>query len=248
MLGSIRVVVDVTLVDNGVNSNRGLAGLAITNDKLALASSNRDQTVHRLEARHHRLVDRLPGDNPRGLQLNSAALLGRDWALPIDGVAQSVHNAPEQLLADRNIHNGAGSLDGVSFQDGTIITKDHNTHVVCLQVQGHSLESGAELNHLSSLYLLQPVDTGDTISHRQHTANLTDFLLISEVADTLLQDLGQLGWAHLRPRSRRRVNASRRNARQSSEAAHRPGNHSHLGERHCCRHGTWADHRPGVGA
>ena len=49
-------VVEGLLVEDRVERDRGLAGLAVADDQLALAAADRDQRVDRLEAGRHRLV------------------------------------------------------------------------------------------------------------------------------------------------------------------------------------------------
>ena len=45
-----------------------------------------------------------------------------------------------------------------------IVTKDDNTNVISFQVEGHTLDAGVELDHLTSLDLGQTEDSGDTIT------------------------------------------------------------------------------------
>ena len=47
----------VLLVDDRVDGDRRLAGLAVTDDQLALAAADRDHRVDGLDAGHDRLVD-----------------------------------------------------------------------------------------------------------------------------------------------------------------------------------------------
>jgi hypothetical protein len=51
LLRSRRAGVDVFLVEDRVDRDRGLAGLAVADDQLALAAADRDQRVDRLDAR-----------------------------------------------------------------------------------------------------------------------------------------------------------------------------------------------------
>lgn len=67
------------------------------------------------------------------------------WSdLAINGVSQSVYNTAEQLLSDRNIHDGSCSLDDVTLLDEFVVTEHHNTNVIRLQVQRHSLRGEAK--------------------------------------------------------------------------------------------------------
>src|SRR6185312_1396814 len=67
LLGIRAAVVDGLLVQDGVENDRGLAGLTVTDDQLALAAADRYQRIDSLEASRHRLVHRLAGDDAGGL-------------------------------------------------------------------------------------------------------------------------------------------------------------------------------------
>ena len=84
------------LVDEAVDGDRSLAGLAVADDQLALAAADRDQGVDRLEAGQHRLVHRLARDDARRLDVDQAPLGRRDRPLAVDRVAQRVDHAAEQ--------------------------------------------------------------------------------------------------------------------------------------------------------
>ena len=62
-------------------------------------------------------MHRLPGDNAGGLQLHTLALVGLDWAVAVDGVAEGVDDSAEHALADGDVDDGAGSLDDVTLLD-----------------------------------------------------------------------------------------------------------------------------------
>jgi len=89
------------------------------------------------------------------------------------------------------------ALHAVALHNGTVITEDHDTNVVSLQVQSHALESAGELNHFSCLHTLETVDTSDTITNGQHTSDLLHICLVLEVGNAIAKDLCQLSWAHL---------------------------------------------------
>src|SRR5690606_25055519 len=130
LLRLIRAGVDGLLVDEGVDRDGRLAGLTVTNDQFALATANRDQGVNCLEAGLHRLVHRLARNDARRLHFDARTLVGHNRALAVDRVAQAVHDAAEQALADRNVHDGAGALDGVAFADFGVRAEDHDTDIV----------------------------------------------------------------------------------------------------------------------
>ncbi len=86
LLALVAAGVDVFLVEDGVDRHSRLAGLAVANDQLALATTDRNQTVDRLDAGRHRLMHRFARQDAWGLDVHTAALgdilqrtLAVDW-------------------------------------------------------------------------------------------------------------------------------------------------------------------------
>merc|ERR1719228_246326 len=185
------------LVDDGVDGNSSLASLSVSNDQLTLATTNGHQAVNSLDTSLHGLLDRLPGDDAGGLQSNPEPLLAGDGTLAVNGIAKSVNNAAEDLLTDRDVHNGSSPLDNISLLDELVVTEDHNTNIVGLQVEGHSLQSGAELHHLLGLDVLEAIDTGNTVTNGEDAACLLEVDGGGGSQDSLLQDGGNLSSSSL---------------------------------------------------
>ena len=57
----ILAIVPPLLVENDVDSNGGLSGLAVTDDQLTLTTANGNYGVNGLDASHHGLVDEMTG-------------------------------------------------------------------------------------------------------------------------------------------------------------------------------------------
>lgn len=133
--------------------------------------------VDSLEASLHGLVHGLSWDNAGGLQLDSLVHVGHDGSLSVDSVTEGVDDTAEETLTDRDIDNGTGSLDDITFLDLSIVTKDDDTDVVSLEVKSHTLDAGLELNHLSSLDLGQTENTGDTITDGDDGSELLKVVL-----------------------------------------------------------------------
>ena len=98
------------LVDDRVDRDRGLAGLAVADDQLALAAADRHHRVDRLEAGLHRLAHRSCGRSRPAPRARSATGGCLDRTLAVDRVAERVHHAAEQLRADRHFEDAAGGL------------------------------------------------------------------------------------------------------------------------------------------
>src|SRR3546814_12430499 len=101
LLRLVVALVDRLLIDDGVERDGGLAGLAVADDELALAAADRDQRVDRLEAGMHRLVHRLERDDDRRLHLDAATLAALERAHAVDRGAEGVHQAATPAQADR---------------------------------------------------------------------------------------------------------------------------------------------------
>src|SRR5690349_600716 len=98
LLALLARLVDLLLVDEGVERDSALAGLAVADDQLALAAADGDQRVERLEAGLHRLVHRLARYDAGRLHFDATAFRRLDGALAVDRVAESVDDAAEQTL------------------------------------------------------------------------------------------------------------------------------------------------------
>ena len=192
LLALLARLVERLLVEEGVEDDGGLAGLAVADDELALAAADGDQRVDRLEPGGHRLVHRLPRQDARRLHVHAHARVGLDGALAVDRVAERVDDAAEQALADGHLDDGAGALDGVAFLDGAVVAEDHDADVVGLEVQRHAADAAGELHHLAGLHVVEAVDAGDAVADGQHLADLGDLGLLAEVLDLLLEDRGDL--------------------------------------------------------
>jgi hypothetical protein len=127
------------LVQNGIQSNGSFTGLTVTNNQLTLTTTNGDHGVNTLDTRLHGLIDRLTGDDTGSLDLDSLTLDVLQGTFTVNGVTKGIDNTTEETLADRDIDNGTGSLDNVTLLDESVVTKDDNTDIVGLQVQGLTL-------------------------------------------------------------------------------------------------------------
>ena len=188
----------VLVVDDRVDRDRRLAGLAVADDQLALAAADRDHRVDRLQAGLHRLLHRLALDDAGRLELGRAGLLGVDVALAVERVAERVDDAPQQLLADRDLEQLARPLDGVALDHVLPRAEEHDADVVGLEVQREARHVVRELEHLERLAVLEAVDAGDAVGHGEDGADLGQVgLALVEALDAALEDAGDLVWLDL---------------------------------------------------
>ncbi len=185
------------LVDDRVDGHRGLAGLAVADDQLALAAAHRHHGVDGLQAGLHRLVDRFTLDDARGDLLDRRGQLGVDGALAVDGIAQGVDHATQQGLAHRHFEDLAGALDAVAFADALVFTQDHRAHGVALQVEGHAEHIAGELDHLPLHDIGQAMHAGDAVGQADHGAFGASLGDGFEVLDAALDEFADFRWIEL---------------------------------------------------
>ena len=59
-----------------------------------------------------------------------------------------------------------------------VVAEDDNTNVISFQVEGHTLDAGVELDHLTSLDLGKTEDSCDTITDRNNGTELLEVVLL----------------------------------------------------------------------
>src|SRR4029079_8553950 len=159
------------LVDDGVEGDGGLAGLAIADDQLALTAADRDHRVDRLDAGLERLGHGLALDHARRLELDVAVLVRADRALAVDRLADRVHHAADHRLADWHRRDAVGALDAIAFLDVLVGAEEHRAHVVLFEVQHHAHHVARELEELAGHGVLEAPQAGDAVAHREHGAD-----------------------------------------------------------------------------
>jgi hypothetical protein len=201
LLALVAALVDLFLVDDGVHDQRGLAGLPVADDQLALAAADRHQHVDRLDAGLHRFGHGLPRDDPRRLGLDQPALLENHRPLVVDRVAQPVHHAAQQRLAHRHVHDVTGAVHRIALADLPVIAENHHADIVELQIQHHALHAGAGKFHQLALHgVAQAKNPGNAVADAQHLAGLGHVRGRVEIRDLAFQNLRNFGGANLHVR------------------------------------------------
>src|SRR3954447_13212101 len=162
------------LIDDRVDRDGGLAGLAVADDQLALAAADRDHGVDRLESRLQRLFDRLAVDHAGREALDRVELGGVDRTFAVDGNAERIDDTADQRRTDRNGHDLAGALDLVAFLDLGGLAEEHDADVVFLEVEGQTGDVVRELHELTSHDAVEAVDAGDAVSDGDDGADFRD--------------------------------------------------------------------------
>jgi hypothetical protein len=190
--------VRVLVVDDRVDADRRLAGLAVADDQLALAAADVRHRVDRLDARQHRLLHGLARHHAGCLELGRALLAGVDVALAVERVAERVDHTAEQLVADGDVEQLARALDLVALLDPVPLAEQHGADVVRLEVErepGHVVRQREQLQRHA---VVEAVHATDAVGHGQHRPDLREVCAtILEPLDALLEDARDLVWLDL---------------------------------------------------
>ena len=152
--------------------------------------------MHRL-ALHHR----------RRLELEGAAGVGLDLAETVDRGAERVDDAAQEVVADGDREDLAGTADRLALLDLVEVTEDDDTDLAGVEVQGEAQRAVLELQQLVGHGRGQTGDPSDAVAGLGDRADL--FLarrLGLVVGDVLLQCVADLlrtdrKLRHLRPYS-----------------------------------------------
>ena len=123
------------LVDDRVDGDGGLAGLAVADDQLALATTDRRHRVDRLDAGLQRLVHGLAAHDARRLDLDAAVDAADDLARAVDRLAERVDHPAEHRVADGDGEDAAGRLDGLALLDAVGVAEDDGADRLLVEVQ-----------------------------------------------------------------------------------------------------------------
>ena len=185
------------LVDDGVNRHSRLAGLAVADDQLSLASTNGDHGIDGLEAGLDRLRHRLPGDDARGNLLDRRGLLGLDGPLAVKRIAERAHDPPQQLGTHRHLKDAPGTAHGVTLGDMGVVAHHHGAHRVPLEVERQSVDPAREFQHFTGHGAGQPIDTAYAVGDADHRSLVTSLGNDIEILDPLLDQVADFRWIEL---------------------------------------------------
>ena len=180
------------LVQDGVECNRRLSGLAVADDQLSLTASDRDHRVDCLDARLHRLLDRLTLNNARRRTLDRAVFLTCNRACAVNRLTDCVDHTAEQRFADRNRDHAPRALYGLSFLNTDIRAEQHRRDAVFLQILCHTEAAILKFEELTGHAVRKTGNSRNSVADREHRPGfvLNDgILVVFNLASNDLRDL-----------------------------------------------------------
>ncbi len=137
------------LVQDGVDGNGGLAGLAVADDQLALTASDRHHRVNGKNAGLHRLVYRLTRYNTRSLSLDRTALGRFNRSKAVNRFTEGVDRAANHRIADRNVSRASGAADRRAFMQAVLAAEQYHADAVAFEVKHDAVHAGVKLHQFA---------------------------------------------------------------------------------------------------
>jgi hypothetical protein len=136
------------LVDDRVDRDRGLAGLAVADDQLALAAADRGHRVDGLDAGLQRLLDALRSMTPGACSSRARRALGDDLAQAVDRLAERVDHPAEEAVADGTERTSPVRLTSWPSSMPENVAEDDDADLADVEVERDAERAVLELQQL----------------------------------------------------------------------------------------------------
>ena len=161
------------LVDDGVDCDGGLTSFTVTNDELALSTTNGDHGVDCLDSGLEWLMHWLATHDSRSLNFYTTNDAANDVALTVDGLAQRVDNTTQQCVANRNRQDASGCFYWLAFFNAIGISENYSTNGVFVEVQSETNGAVFKLEQFVYCAIGKTRHAGDTVAHFCNTTDGT---------------------------------------------------------------------------
>ena len=140
----------------------------------------------------HGLADRLPVNDSGREAFQGDELVGGDGAFVVDGLAERIHHAADQGVADGHAHDASRALDLVAFLDLGVLAEKHDADLVFFQVHGDAGDVVRECEQFSGHDFVEAVDAGNAVAKGDDCADFVHRNLGFVILDLLPDQLCDL--------------------------------------------------------
>ena len=175
----LSLLIEAFLVDDGINSDGGLAGLPVTDDQLTLAASDRNHRINSLQTCLKRFLHRLTVDDTWGLsvQRHLESISQIKISLSIDCHSQRIDYTSQEAVIDPNGSNTMCTPDALSLLDACCRPEENTTDIVFLQVHDNRHSAILKFKQLISFSIAKAIDASHAIADSQYSADFIKLLL-----------------------------------------------------------------------
>ena len=187
----------ITLVDDGIDSQRSFTGLTVADDQFTLTTTDWDHGVNGFVTGLYRLIDGLTFDYARRDRFNGGETVVFQRTFTINWRAQGVNHAAQQATAYRNFQDTASTFHLHAFGEVSVRTHYHRTYGVALQVQCDSVTVTRQGDHLALHTFGKAVDADNTVTYRNNSTFVMSFAHNIELSNALLDQFADFGGIQL---------------------------------------------------
>ena len=181
------------LVKDGVNSNGSFAGAAVADNKFALATSDRNESVDTFNTGLKRSIYGFTVSNAVCRRFNRAFFSISNAAFAVDRFAQRAYNAAEEAFAYANFHDASGSAYDVAFFNKGIATKQYNADVFTVKVKYHAGYAVRKFNHFACHSVFHTDNGSDAVTDFFNNADFFKVYIHCVILELSAHGIGDFG-------------------------------------------------------
>ena len=125
-----------------------------------------------------------------------------DISAAVDGIAERINHAADQLFTDRNFDDSAAATDLIALLQAGVVPEQHDTTVVLFPVHDHAAEVSVELNQLTGHGVRHAGNPADAVRYADDRALLIDCRAAIHGGQLLLQGIDEFLIIMLQNRNR----------------------------------------------
>ena len=162
------------LIDDRVDRNCRLSCLAIANDQLALATSERDHRVDHGQPGQHRFGHQIPLDNPGRRPFDRIAPLECNGRATIERSSDWRYDAPKQSITDGHASDLAGAANLAACGNSLARRQEHDPGAFVVDGHGQAERTVREAQEFVKPRVRQTADMGNTVANFGNASHMLD--------------------------------------------------------------------------
>ena len=164
------------MVDDGIDGNRRLTGLTVSDNQLTLSTADRNHGIDSLQSGLQRFGYRLTEDNSRSLAFQRHFIQFAAYLAPsVQGNSQRVDDTSQHAFSHLDGSDTLGTLHNHPLLDTVCRAQKYGSHIILLQVHHGTHDTVFELQQFIGFGITQAIDTCYTVAHLQNGTHFVKF-------------------------------------------------------------------------